>query len=160
MNKQLKLIMKIIIRGLESIINILLLPAYYLCGIFHKNKKIWIFCSWFGQRYSDNSRIFYEYINKFHPEIKSVWLSKNKVIIKKLRKEGKIAYHSYSVCGLWNSFRASKIFSTTGGEMIIVETIVAILVCVIFYALILFLSKDDVIYNVLIMKKFLKQDTA
>lgn len=117
MNKQLKLIMKIIIRGLESIINILLLPAYYLCGIFHKNKKIWIFCSWFGQRYSDNSRIFYEYINKFHPEIKSVWLSKNKVIIKKLRKEGKIAYHSYSVCGLWNSFRASKIFSTTGGEM-------------------------------------------
>lgn len=117
MSKKLFLIMKVITRILEYIINVLFLPIYYLCGVVPKNKKIWVFCSWFGQRYSDNSRVFYEYMNKYHPEIKVVWLSKNKKIVKKLKSDGKRANYSYSLVGLWNSFRASKIFSTTGGEI-------------------------------------------
>lgn len=115
--KNLPLPVKILRRGFITVFNIMELPFYYLFGLFPRNKNLWIFCSWFGQRYSDNSRMFFEYVNKNHPEIKTVWLSKNKDIVKKLRAEGRNAFSSYSIAGLFCSLRASKIFSTTGGEM-------------------------------------------
>lgn len=115
--KNLPLPLRIARRGFITLFNILELPLYYLTGLFPRDKNVWVFCSWFGQRYSDNSRMFFEYVNKNHPEIKTVWFSKNKEVVKKLRAEGRNAFSSYSFAGLFCSLRASKIFSTTGGEM-------------------------------------------
>lgn len=87
--KNFPLPVKIVRRGFITLFNILELPFYYLFGLFPRNKNLWIFCSWFGQRYSDNSRMFFEYVHKNHPEIKTVWLSKNMDVVKKLRAEGR-----------------------------------------------------------------------
>ena len=115
--KNFPLPVKIVRRGFITLFNIFELPFYYLFGLFPRNKNLWIFCSWFGQRYSDNSRMFFEYVNKNHPEIKTVWISKNMDVVNNLRAEGRNAFSSYSIAGLLCSLRASKIFSTTGGEM-------------------------------------------
>ena len=115
--KNLPLPVKIVRRGFITLFNIFELPFYYFFGLFPRNKNLWIFCSWFGQRYSDNSRMFFEYVNKNHPEIKTVWLSKNNDVVRKLRAEGRNAFSSYSIAGLLCSLHAAKIFSTTGGEM-------------------------------------------
>lgn len=104
-------------RAVISFFKALLLPLYYLIGILPRDKKLWVFCSWFGQRYSDNSRLFFEYVNENHPEIKAVWLSKNRGVVKKLCKDGKCSFSSYSLQGIFRLLRAGKVFSTTGGEI-------------------------------------------
>lgn len=117
MKKQLPLAVKIIRRFFITVVEFLMLPFYTLIGIIPRDKNVWIFCSWFGQRYSDNSRLFFEYVNKNHPEIKTVWLSKNKGIVKKLRADRNKAFGSYSFYGIFCLLRAGKVFSTTGGEI-------------------------------------------
>ncbi len=115
--KQLPLGLKIIRRSIISLFEIIILPLYYFIGILPRDKTLWIFCSWFGQRYSDNSRMLFEYVNEHHPEIKTVWLSKNREVISILKKKGLNAAPSYSLKAFAYSLRAGKIFSTTGGEI-------------------------------------------
>ena len=109
--------LRIIRRAFISLFSLFLLPLYYCIGLLPRNKKLWVFCSWMGQRYSDNSRLFFEYVSQHCPEIRAVWLSKNKDIVVQIRGKG---LPSYPVCSLWSFaflLRAGKIFSTTGGEI-------------------------------------------
>lgn len=98
------------------ILNFLFVPIYHLCGIFPRNKKLWIFSSWMGKRYNDSSRIFFEYVQKNHPEIKTVWILKDKKVIKVLRQKNINALSSFSPKAMWLTFRAGKIFSTSADE--------------------------------------------
>lgn len=54
-----------------------------------RNQNKWIFGSWFGEKYSDNSRALYEYVLKEMPYIKPMWLTSNDIVYKRLKKEGK-----------------------------------------------------------------------
>lgn len=110
------LVIKIIRRFFLTIIDLLLLPCYWLIRVFPRNKNLWIFGSWFGQRYSDNSRIFFEYVNKNHPNIKPVWLSSNKKLTQKLKDCGYNAVQAYSLKGFWYCLCARKAFSTSVNE--------------------------------------------
>lgn len=58
---------------------------FNICKIIPKNKKIWIFGAWQGDKYSDNSRYFYEYLMKknLDKELKIIWITCNKDILKK-----------------------------------------------------------------------------
>lgn len=40
-----------------------------------RDKNLWIFGSWEGNRYDDNSRHLFEYIREMHPDIRAVWLA-------------------------------------------------------------------------------------
>ncbi len=116
LKRNLPLPVKIIRRAIISFFELLALPLYYLIGVFPRNKKLWLFGAWFGQRYSDNSRAFFEYVNKKHPEIKTVWVSRNKDVIKKLHMEGQNACSSTSLKFALYAIRAGKVFTSTGGE--------------------------------------------
>lgn len=116
-NNKLPFFIRLIKKVVNIIFSIVFLPIYHLIGFIPRNNRIWIFSSWFGQKYSDNSRIFYEYINKFHPEIKAVWISKDKEIVKKIKQNGYFAAYSKSINSLWYLFRAKKIFTTSGEEV-------------------------------------------
>lgn len=116
-SKKLPIGLKIIRRGFICLFSLFLLPLYYFIGFLPRDKNLWVFCSWFGQRYSDNSRILYEYVNTNCPEIKAIWLSKNKSITLELKKKGLLVFSSYSLKGFLYSLRAGKIFSTTGLEI-------------------------------------------
>lgn len=100
----------------DLILNFLFIPIWNLCGLFKRNKSLWIFSSWFGKKYNDSSRIFFEYVNKNHPEINAVWISRDKKIVRNLRSKGFKAEKANSLKAMWLAFRAGRIFSTSGKE--------------------------------------------
>ena len=71
-----------------------------------KNKNIWIFGSWFGEKYIDNSKYFFEYINEKHLNVRAVWLTRSKKVLKFIRNRGYEAYLTYSIKGCWFSIRS------------------------------------------------------
>ena len=55
--------------------------AYYYCTLLiPKDKKLWVFGSWKGKSYSDNSKALFEYVSKEHKEINAVWIAKNEKV--------------------------------------------------------------------------------
>lgn len=101
----------------DLILNFLFLPIWNFCGFTRRNQNLWIFTSWFGKKYNDSSRIFFEYLNKNYPQINLIWISKDKSIVKVLKKKGFKACSAYSLKAIYYSATAGKIFSTTGYEM-------------------------------------------
>jgi CDP-glycerol glycerophosphotransferase len=90
---------KIFFYGTNSIL-------YWLANIIPKNKNIWIFGAWFGNKYSDNSRYLFEYINHNHPEIRAIWLTDNLDIISELKNKNYEVYKRYSIKSILLGLRA------------------------------------------------------
>ena len=88
---------------LKEILNI---PLWVLSLLVPKDDRIWIFGAWMGEKYSDNPKWLYEYVNTNVSEVRAVWLSKNRAVIEELRQRGLEAYHMYSFKGYWFSARA------------------------------------------------------
>ncbi len=97
---------------LKFLIYILNLPLFYLSCIVPKKKNLWIFGSWFGEKYTDNTKYFYEYVIGNKKEIRAVWLSKNKSIVDELKLRNYEAYLTYSLKGYIISLMAEKSFCT------------------------------------------------
>lgn len=76
------------------------LILFYLSYLYPRKKNIWVFGSWFGHTYSDNSKYLFEYIDK-NTTIKAIWISKNKDIITKLKSHGFLAYHYGSLASFY-----------------------------------------------------------
>ena len=57
-----------------------------------RNVNQWVFGGREGCQFDDNSRYFFEWINKNHPEIKTAWLCKDEKIADKIRKLGYTVY--------------------------------------------------------------------
>jgi len=68
------------------------LSSYFLSSKITKNPNLWVFGSWYGCTYSDNSKYLFEYVNKNKKNIKAVWLTRNKEVVEKIRKKGMRAY--------------------------------------------------------------------
>lgn len=85
-----------------------------LSGIIPKKKNLWLFGCWDGHLYGDNSKYMFEYINKNYPEIKAVWISKEKIIVANLRKNGYRAEYAKSLNGIFALCRAELLFETSG----------------------------------------------
>ncbi len=82
---------------------------YMLANAIPKSKNLWIFSAWFGQKYSDNPKAFFEFVNKqYSDKTKAVWISKNPDIVRKLNQKGYCAYNERSFKGVWHQLRASK----------------------------------------------------
>lgn len=74
--------------------------------IVPKNKNIWIFGAWFGDKYADNSKYLFEYMRKNHPEIRIVWLTRNNEIINDLKSKNLEVYLIYSIKSIILGLRA------------------------------------------------------
>ncbi len=79
---------------------------YLLAKVIKKNSNIWLFSAWFGEKYADNSKYLFEYINKNHPEIRAVWISNNLTVVKQLNDQGYQAYKTYSLMGIYHGLLA------------------------------------------------------
>lgn len=77
-----------------------------------RRKNLWLFGSWFGEKYTDNTKYFYEYVVKNKKEIRAVWLTNNSEIIKDLRTKNYECYYAYSIRGYWLSMLAYYSFCT------------------------------------------------
>lgn len=98
-----------IIRLLGSLF---LIPLYLFSLIVPRNSNIWIFGSWFGKRYSDGSRYVFEYIINNDSNIRPIWLTRDKKILKTLQRNGYEVYYTRSLKGYWYTCRASAAIFT------------------------------------------------
>tara|TARA_R110000787_G_scaffold98566_2_gene202560 strand:- start:23 stop:1216 length:1194 start_codon:yes stop_codon:yes gene_type:complete len=83
---------------------------YALGNIIPKRKNLWLFGAWYGNRYSDNSKAFFEYINNEQPHINAVWICKDSQVIEQVRILGFKAFHEKSLIGLWYQLSAEFVF--------------------------------------------------
>ena len=96
--------------GLSYWMQLFLIPIYFLSFLIPRNPKLWLFGSTFGNRFADNPKYFYLYCNQFHKDrknggIRAVWITKQKEIVKLLRKNGYEVYYRYSLKGIWCCLR-------------------------------------------------------
>lgn len=88
-------------------------PVSVVSRFVPKDKNLWIFGSWFGLRYSDNTRYMYEYLMN-SDAVRAVWITKNRAIIPYVASLGGRVYYAYSLRGIWCSVRAGKAFYVCG----------------------------------------------
>ncbi|WP_058485671.1 CDP-glycerol glycerophosphotransferase family protein [Defluviitalea phaphyphila] len=87
---------------------------FNLIKIFPRDKKIWVYGAWLGNKYADNAKYFFEYMNSYHPEIRSIWITKNKEIKKYLKNKGYEVYNHLEIKGIWFRLRAGVQLYTNG----------------------------------------------
>ena len=80
---------------------------WFLDLIVPKKKSLFVY-GCLADRYYDNPRFFFEYMHSRHPEIKSVWLTRNKKICEKInQKLGQDSCKTiFSLKGVWTFLRA------------------------------------------------------
>lgn len=81
-----------------------------------KSKNIWIYGAWAGKNYSDNPKYMFKYMNENHPEIKSIWVTRDKEVELHLRKNGYKCFNRFSLKGLYYTYRAAVAFESSGNE--------------------------------------------
>jgi len=79
---------------------------YLLSLIIPRRKNLWIFGAWFGERYSDNPRALFEYVNNNNPEIEAIWLTRNREVRDIIKKHGYPVRYTFGPAGIWASLRA------------------------------------------------------
>lgn len=93
---------KFLIKLLSFGVKIIFLPLLLLGILIPKKKNIWIFGSWSGKSYSDNSRALFEFANS-KKDIRAIWLTRNKKIITILKEKKMEVYNFFSLKGFYFS---------------------------------------------------------
>lgn len=88
------------------------LILYSISYFILKDDKVWIFGSWGGQRYADESKYLFEYMVKNHPDMRAIWLTRSQTIYTRLKSEGNEVYLLYSIPAIWYSMRAKVLCVT------------------------------------------------
>jgi CDP-glycerol glycerophosphotransferase (TagB/SpsB family) len=86
--------------------------VYFVIGFMPRDKDLWVFGSWEGMKYCDNAKYLFQHVNKYHPEIKAVWLTKEPKVFEAIKKEGATVHYTWSWRAFWTSSRAQHIFIT------------------------------------------------
>ena len=103
-------LIKILHKAITLLDIIITYPIYFLSFLFPKNKKIWVFIGWHlknnGEIFADNAKYLFLYTSKNEKNIKSIWLAKNKELVKKLNELGYISYYDKGLKGIYYALRA------------------------------------------------------
>ena len=102
---------KLLNKTIELIFAVLFFLFWHLQRLIPRDKHIFVFGSWRGRNYSDNTKALYEYILKNEPILKPYWITRNKNLYKKLLDEKKPVVMAYSLKGWWISLHASVTFT-------------------------------------------------
>lgn len=89
--------------GVKYWLQVFLLPIYWISFIVPRNKCIWLFGSTFGNRFADNPKYFYLYMQQNHKEIRTIWITKDKSIASNLMSQGYESYYYLSLKGIYYS---------------------------------------------------------
>jgi CDP-glycerol glycerophosphotransferase (TagB/SpsB family) len=86
---------------------VILFPIYFLSGLVPRRPDLWVFGSWGGFRFADNSAAFFLYCQEVVSEhVELVWISRDREIVKQLRDHGYQAYWIWSLPGIIKALRA------------------------------------------------------
>lgn len=101
------------------------IPLWFLLALVPKDRARWVFGAWNGRRYTDNARYVFEEVRQNHPEIRPVWIAKNKALLQEMRAKGLPVAYAYSPRGLWAQVRASVAVFSHSVEWDLVTTCIA-----------------------------------
>lgn len=109
--------------GMLALGLILKVPLSYLIfclvSLLPRDKNLWLFGSWEGDKFFDNPKYFFLYLNENHPKIKTVWGTKNVHLTKYLSNYGVENVYLNSFKGILTSIRAGVvIFSHSVDDVI------------------------------------------
>ena len=99
------------------VFRLIYLPIWWITGYIPRNKRIWVFASWFGDKYTDNSRIFFEWLQKEHNNMIIYWITRNKKLVLQLQKKGYPVLLESSLKAKIIMLRASKYFTSNGYDI-------------------------------------------
>lgn len=89
---------------------IVIYPLFLLSHYLPKNAGVWIFGSWGGVQFNDNSKYLFQHVNQYCPDIRAVWLTKSSKTKDLLRAAGYECHSMYSVHGIMATLRAGAAF--------------------------------------------------
>lgn len=81
---------------------------------FHWKKDIIVFGAWWGNKFDDNPAFLFEYVNKEKKDIKAVWITSNKKVLKEVRQAGYHAIYAYSLKAFSTCLKARFFVYCTG----------------------------------------------
>jgi CDP-glycerol glycerophosphotransferase (TagB/SpsB family) len=97
---------------LKTALYILLLPLYFLIKFIPKNNRLYAFGSCHGLHFADNSKYLFLYASRHVKNIRCVFVSRNKDVVRLLTDNGYNACYTFSLQGLITAVRAKKCFIT------------------------------------------------
>ena len=87
--------------------------VYRFAFLIPRQKKLWVFGAWDGRLYADNPKYLFEYINRNHPEIQAIWITKESKVKKRIESNGYKCYLQFSIRGIIAAMRAEVSFMTS-----------------------------------------------
>jgi CDP-glycerol glycerophosphotransferase (TagB/SpsB family) len=98
------------IKYLKNIIKLLALWPVYFIGIFiPKNQQVWCFGAP-RERFVDNSKYMFLYVNKYYPKIKCYWITSDPALKQELTAQGFLVVNRNSLKGIWTILTAKVVF--------------------------------------------------
>lgn len=70
-----------------------------------RDKHLWLFSSWAGMRFADNSRYLFEWMTHFHPEITCIWQTGNQQLYEEMSAAG----HRVQLIGAEDAVAAQRL---------------------------------------------------
>jgi len=85
---------------------------YLASWLYPKDRNLWVFGAWFGEKYSDNSKYLFEYVLKHHPTIDALWVTNNDQVFEYLAARGVKVLKRRSLRGFHAICRAGVVVMT------------------------------------------------
>lgn len=96
---------------INQLYKLILNIVYFFSCCVPKNKNVWLFGAWQGEKFSDNPLFIYKYTLK-QKEIKAFWIVKNKNLYRIMSADGYPVAYAKSLIGIWLQLRAGAIIFT------------------------------------------------
>ncbi|MHB8058199.1 MAG: CDP-glycerol glycerophosphotransferase family protein [Desulfuromonadaceae bacterium] len=81
---------------------------FVFASFFPRRKDLWLFGSWFGNKYLDNSKYLYLFSQK-QPDVTAVWITKDIKLFEKMKNQGLPVAYSASLKGIWLQLRCGTV---------------------------------------------------
>lgn len=99
---------------LKKVVKVILYPlynvAFLLASIAPRNNRLWLFGSWQGRAFSDNSKYLYLAVLAGEADVQACWLAKDKQLYHDMQAQGLAVVYAYSVAGIVAQLRAGLVF--------------------------------------------------
>ena len=108
--------MSLIKNIIKTLLYLIFLPIWVSQRVFsRRSKNIWIFGCWYGQKYSDNSKYLFEYVNLNEDnEIRPIWITRNKEVLNHVKDMGLEVYMAHSMKAIYYTLLCEYIFISSG----------------------------------------------
>ena len=80
------------------------------------DKKIFLFGAWYGDRFGDNSRYFFEWLHVNNQALDCYWVTKNPQLAEQLQRQGYKVLYGAGWRSIWLHFRAQAVFCNCSPE--------------------------------------------